>query len=103
MIDPQQNNAKTNTKIPSYVRNPKISERRIDDTAFLIDPDTDIVFYLNPLSTGVWQLLKEPTSVFDAANIVQQAFPKMSTLIITRDVLRLINDMIKKNLVLNGE
>ena len=103
MIDPQQNNAKTNTKIPSYVRNPKISERRIDDTVFLIDPDTDIVFYLNPLSTGVWQLLKESISVFDAANIVQQAFPEMPPSKITRDVLRVINDMSKKNLVLNDE
>jgi hypothetical protein len=64
---------------------------------------TIIVFYLNPLSTRVWQLLKEPISVFDAANIVHQDFPEMSPSKITRDVLRLINDMSKKNLVLNDE
>ena len=103
MISPQQNNTKTNTEIPSYIRNPIISERSIDDTVFLIDPDTDIVFYLNPLSTGVWQLLKEPISVFDAADIVQQAFPEMPPSKITRDVLRLIDDMSKKNLVLSDE
>ncbi len=101
MIGPQQDNTKSNTKIPFYVRNPKISERSIDDTVFLINPDTDIVFYLNPLSTGVWQLLKEPISVFDAANIVQQAFPEMPSSKITKDVLRLINDMSRKNLVLS--
>ena len=40
---------------------------------------------------------------FDAANIVQQAFPEMSPSKITRDVIRLINDMSNKNLVLNDE
>ena len=40
---------------------------------------------------------------FDAANIVQQAFPEMSPSKITRDVLRLLYDMSKKNLVLSDE
>jgi len=42
-------------------------------------------------------------SVFDAANIVHQDFHEMSPSKITTDVLRLINDMSKKNLVLNDE
>jgi hypothetical protein len=41
--------------------------------------------------------------VFDAPNIVQQAFPEMPPSKITRDVIRLINDMSNKNLVLNDE
>ena len=40
---------------------------------------------------------------FDAANIVQQAFSEMSPSKITRDVLRLIDDISNKNLVLNDE
>jgi hypothetical protein len=63
--------------------------------------DTDIVFYLNSLSTGIWQLLREPISVIDANNIVQQAFPDRFPKKIARDVSRLINDMSKRNLVLN--
>jgi len=39
--------------------------------------------------------------VFDAANIVQQAFPDLPPDEIAGDVLRLISDMSKKNLVLN--
>jgi len=91
------------TKKTYYVRNPKIVERSIDDTAFLIDPDTDIVFYLNPLSTGIWHLLREPISVLDATSIVQQAFPDKPPKKIAKDVSRLINDMSKRNLVLNDE
>jgi hypothetical protein len=51
----------------------------------------------------VYQDLKEPIGVFDVANFVQQAFPKMPPSKITRDVLRLINDMSEKYLVLIDE
>jgi len=101
MICPQQNNTIINKKNLRYVRNPKITERCIDDSVFLVDCYTDIVFYLNPLSTGIWQLLREPLSVLDATNIVQQAFPDLPPDEIAGDVSRLISDMSKKNLVLN--
>jgi hypothetical protein len=100
MICTQQKDTITNKQISYYVRNPKIAERSIDDTVFLIDPDTDIVFYLNPLGTGIWRLLREPISVFDATSIVQQAFPDISPQKYARDVSKLINEMSKKNLVL---
>ena len=103
MICPQQNNTIINKKNLRYVRNPKIAERSIDDSAFLVDCDTDIVFYLNPLSTGIWQLLREPLSVLDATNIVQQAFPDLPPDEIAGDVSKLISDMSKKNLVLNDD
>ena len=101
MICPQQNNTIINKKNLRYVRNPKIAERSIDDSVFLVDRDTDIIFYLNPLSTGIWQLLRKPLSVLDAANIVQQAFPDLPPDEIAGDVSKLISDMSEKNLVLN--
>ncbi len=101
MISPQQNNTIINKKNPRYVRNPRIAERSIDDSVFLVDCDTDIVFYLNSLSTGIWQLLSEPLSALDATNIVQQAFPDLPPDEIAGDVSRLISDMSEKNLVLN--
>jgi len=90
-------------KNSNYVRNPKIAERSIDDTVFLVNPDTDIVFYLNPLGNGIWQLLKEPISIIDAVTTVQRAFPDMASEKIGRDVSKLINKMRKSNLVLNDE
>ncbi|MBW2706413.1 MAG: PqqD family protein [Deltaproteobacteria bacterium] len=103
MLCSQQKATITNKQNSSYVRNPKIAERSIDDTVFLINPENDIVFYLNPLGTGIWQLLREPISVFDARIIVQQAFPDLPPNQIARDISKLFNDMIKRNLVLNDE
>ena len=103
MICLQQKQTITHKKNSCYVRNSKIVERSIDDTVYLVNPDTDIVFYLNSIGTGIWHLLKEPISVLDATNIVQQAFPDLPPNKIARDVSKLFNDMSKGNLVLNDE
>ena len=93
----------TDKENPCYAQNPNIAARSIDDTLILVDPDTDIVFYLDPLGTGIWQLLKEPVSMTDATRIVQQAFPEMPPEEIARDVATLIRDMSLRNLLLNVE
>jgi hypothetical protein len=99
----QQKDITTDKKNLCYAQNPNIAERSIDDTIFLVDPDTDIVFYLDALGTGIWHLLKEPVSMTDATSIVQQAFPEMPAEEIARDVSMLIADMSQRNLVLSVE
>ena len=103
MMSYQENELTTNNENPCYAQNPNIAERSIDDTVFLVDPDTDIVFYLDPLGTGIWHLLKEPLNMTDATRIVQQAFPEVLPEEVARDVSKLISEMSQKNLVLNVE
>jgi hypothetical protein len=96
----QQKNNGYRGKWPCYVRNLQIVERRIDDTVFLVNPETETVFYLNPLGTAIWQLLAQPISAAKAATIVQEAFPDVSPKQITDDVSGLLNKLRKKNLAL---
>ena len=103
MMCSKQKELTTDKENRCYAQNPNIAERSIDDTVFLVDPDTDIVFYLDSLGTGIWYLLKEPVSMTDATRIVQQAFPGMPPEEIARDVSKLIHDMSQRNLVLNVE
>ena len=103
MRSKKKENAIANKKKSYYMQNSNIDERSIDDTVFLVDPKTDKIFYLNPISTGIWQLLRKPTSVFDATTIVQQAFPEIPPKKIAEDVSKLINQMRKRNLVLSDE
>ena len=86
----------------TYVRNPKIAQRRVDESVFLIDPETDRVFYLDALSSGIWNLLGKPISMNDAVTIVQQAFPGTSSEKIAGDVSKLMNRMHRRHLVLTG-
>ena len=85
----------------TYFRNPKIAQRRVDDSVFLIDPDTDRVFYLDALSTGIWHLLGKPMSMNDASHILQQAFPDTCPKKIAKDLTKLMNEMHRRHLVLN--
>ena len=103
MICSQKKDITADKKGLCYAQNPNIAERSIDDTIFLVDPDTDIVFYLDALGTGIWHLLKEPVSMTDATRIVQQAFPEMPADEIARDVSMLIADMSRRNLLLSLE
>jgi len=103
MMCSQQKPITTDKENPCYAQNPNIAERSIDDTVILVDPDTDIVFYLDPLGTGIWHLLKKPVSMTGATRIVQQAFPEMPPEEIARDVTTLIRDMSQRNLLLNVE
>ena len=97
----QPEDINTDKKNLCYAQNPNIAERSIDDTVFLVDPDTDIVFYLDPLGTGIWHLLKEPVSMAEAIRTVQRAFPEMPPDKIAGDVSTLVNDMSQRNLVLS--
>ena len=100
MIFQQKKNIGNKEKLSSYIRNPKVAERNMEDNAFLVDPETDAIFYLNPLSKGIWQLLLEPTNEVEVANIVQQAFPDVLPEKLAEDVSKFIDDMSKRNLIL---
>ena len=83
-----------------FRRNPGILERRIDETVFLVNPEDDTIFYLNPLSSGLWRLLAEPISIAKAARVVQEAFPDTPPDQISGDVSRLIRDLENQGLIL---
>lgn len=95
----QKKTGRTNIR-PCYLRNPIIVERSIDDAVFLVNPETDAIFYLNQVGTAIWQLLTEPINVLEAVAIVQQAFPDVKPKNIAEDVSKLINEMSDRSLVM---
>jgi len=82
-----------------YAKNHNIVERRIDDTAFLVHPETDTVFYLNQLGTAIWNICAEPVSREEAIQTVQQAFPEVPPKKIAEDVYEFFKQLIKKDFV----
>jgi len=82
-----------------YAKNHKIVERRMDDTVFLVNPETDTVLYLNQLGTAMWNVWTEPVSIEEATQTVQQAFPDVPPKEIARDVYELFKQLSKKDFV----
>ncbi len=82
-----------------YSRNPAIIKRQIDDTVFLVNPGDDSIFYLNPLSAGIWRLLAETTTEAEAIRVVQQAFTETPPEQIALDVQNLFEELKRKDLI----
>ena len=57
-----------------YRRRDGVSERQIDDELFLVVPDTEAVFHLNPVGTAIWRLLAEAHSLDDLHEILGGIF-----------------------------
>lgn len=96
----QQKNTDRKDMRPCYLRNPIIVERIFDEAVFLVNPETDAIFYLNQVGLAIWQLLKEPINIVEAVAIVQQAFPDVQPKKIAENVSKLINEMSDRNLVM---
>lgn len=82
-----------------FGRNPQILERQIEETVFLVNPEDDTVFYLNPLSAGIWRLLAQPICPAEAVDIVQQAFPDIAPEDIAADVSALFSELEDRDLI----
>jgi len=82
-----------------FCRADGVTERKIDDELFLVNADNQSVFHLNALGSAIWQLLKDPASIEEAATIVQRAFPDNPADDIIRDVGKLIKRLASKKLV----
>ena len=103
MNTPSEGKEENSRREECFRRNPAILERQIDETVFLVNPDDDTIFYLNPLSSGLWRLLADPVSMAAAGRIVQEAFPDTPPDQIAADVSTLIMDMEKRGLILRED
>ena len=85
-------------RLELYTRGPRIEERWIDDTAFLVDPATDALFQLNPTGSAVWRLLQEPTTLDTAAAALADAFPDILAERIRAEVRALLAELTRRGL-----
>jgi len=86
--------------MPYYERNKKIIERKIDNVSFLVNPVTEEIFYLNSLSSAIWQLLQQPISIEEIVDIVIKAFPNILPERIFKDTSMLFEEFVKKDIVM---
>lgn len=76
------------------VHNPQIALHLMEGEAFLAGTgDTAAIHHLNPVGTGIWNLLAEPTDEAGAAHVLAAAFPDIEPRIIARDVTTLFRDL----------
>lgn len=82
-----------------YQRNPAVSETEIDGEIFLVEPETEEVFYLDSMTSGLWRLIAEPQTLSEAAEIYTAAFPDTDRTTIEGDLRAVLGDLLERGLV----
>ena len=82
-----------------YIRNPAVTETTLDDDVFLVEPASGEVFYLNPVTSGLWTLFAETATAPEAFMTYQAAFPDTLQDEVQRDVSAAIEEMQQRELI----
>lgn len=77
-----------------------IDARLVDGNMFLVDPDGEAIYHLNALGTGLWRLLDGSHGLDDVVSVMQTAFPTVEPTLVENDVVRLVDDLAKRGLVI---
>ncbi len=85
-----------------YTRTPGIVQRELDGSLFLVDAQSETVFYLNELGSAIWQMVAEPVTEEDVIETVHQAFPDVSLQQVTEDVSGILRKMLSRSLIVSA-
>lgn len=84
--------------IPRFRRNPAIAFTVVDDETFLIEPESQEVFYLDAVSSALWRLLEDPRTAEEMAALFAAAFPDHPAEKISRDIAAATADLLARGL-----
>ncbi|MPY70961.1 MAG: PqqD family peptide modification chaperone [Alphaproteobacteria bacterium] len=82
-----------------YQRNPAVSATAVDDEIFLVEPASQEVFYLDPVTAALWRCLEEPQDEAEIAALFGAAFPDTDPAAIGSDIAEALADMKARELV----
>lgn len=71
----------------------------MDDDSFLVNPDSDALFQLNPIGAAIWRLLAEAMGVEDMVAEIAKAFPDIEAETIRADVQKALVQLTGRKLV----
>ena len=84
-----------------YKRKAGVSETEIDDGVFLVEPQSQEIYFLDAISRGLWRLMGEASSLEDLQRAVREAFPDQAPAEVDRDVAAAIGEMTERGLLLS--
>lgn len=84
--------------VPRFQRNSTIGFTVVDDETFLIEPESQEVFYLDPVSSALWRLLEEPRTAEEMVELFVAAFPDRPAEEISRDIAAATADLLARGL-----
>lgn len=83
-----------------YRRNESVTVTTVDDGSFLVEPETQDIFYLDALAAGIWTALAEPMELAELRSLLAEAFPRTPRATIESDLDALLTDMTGRKLLI---
>ena len=83
-----------------FIQHQQAQKIRIEEENFLTSPDGKAIYHLNPVASGIWELLAEPTSEKMIVSTLCAAFPEVNREVIESDVAEILSRFQSKNLVM---
>lgn len=83
-----------------YKRKPAVSETEVDGEMFLVEPETEEVFYLDTMGAGLWRLMASPQSLEETIAVYLAAFPDTDPLTVENDLRAALQTLLERGLVL---
>ena len=84
-----------------YGQRPGVSATEIDGDVFLVEPNTEEVFYLNAVAGGLWRALDEPMGLAELTALMRSAFPDRADAALDADVAATIEELARRRLVIS--
>lgn len=78
------------------MRHPDTQFREVGDEIYLVHPDGEQIYNLNPMAAALWRLTGEAMTMADMAEIVQAAFPILSRNKVEADVTAVIAELLNQ-------
>lgn len=75
-------------------RHPDVQFREVGDEVFLIHPDGEQIYNLNPMAAALWRLLQNPITGREMAEVVTTAFPILSPAKVEGDVRTVLGELL---------
>lgn len=82
-----------------FIQNKLAQKIRIEEESFLTSPDGKAIYHLNPIGSGIWELLAEPISKEEIIATLATAFPQVERSTIEKDVAEILKRFQSKNLI----
>lgn len=81
-------------------RHPGVQFREVGDEIFLVHPDGEQIYNLNPMAAALWRLLDNsitgPMTGRDMADVVISAFPMMAMAKVEGDIKAVLTELLAK-------
>lgn len=82
-----------------YRRNPEVRATDVEGEFFLVEPASGQIFYLDPISSGLWRLLAEAQPESEIVATFREAFPEEPAARVAEEVEAALQQLLADRLV----